>query len=703
MDKAARVADAQTKKMERLAQERAKGIELAFGNIVKGVAGGLAAVLGASTFAGMIKGSIDAADALAKLSARTGESVENLSKLQYAGSLADASTEDLQQSLGRLNKVMGEAADGSKEATAALARFGVKAGDTLGEAFSKIAERVKNTTDQTRIASALNDVLGRSFDKLLPLLKGGADGLKEAGDEAERLGIVIDTTTSKAAERFNDSLTRIQTNVIGASRSLINPLIPSLDEAAGRMQQAAEKGRGLEAVFIALGALAKIPFDVALGSVDLSYQGQVKELEATLKGLQQKAKRADGADGGLLNEWVYGKKGEFDKQIEITKNQLESLKKYGDRLKAMPGDEGQPQGPGILPAENEKPKPKTGGNRTAKAIDDGQRLVDQLRDQVRATQELSEVEKLELAIADGKYRTATAGNLTLARSYAETLDAIKASKIAAEEESDVQRQRLAVFAEGQRVFESVRTPVEALDAEIAKLLDLLNAGAISMDTFGRAASQAGEGFIDMANKANETGDVMDEFAKSAATNMQSAFADFLFDPFKDGMSGMLKSFGNTIKRMIAEAAAADLGKRLFGDLSKGGLGTGWLSGLFGDLSKGGLGTGWLSGLTKLIPNADGGVYRSPSLSQYSGQVVTTPRLFAFANGAGLMGEAGPEAVMPLSRDSAGRLGVKASGEAQAINITVNVNGNSNAPDVRRSAAQGAREGLAAFRGARRYA
>ncbi|MBN8515285.1 hypothetical protein [Accumulibacter sp.] len=685
LDKATRVADAQTRKIERLAQERAKGIELAFTNIVKGVAGGLATVLGAGTFAGMIKSSIDAADALAKLSSRTGESVDSLSKLQYAGSLADASTEDLQQSLGRLNKVMGESADGSREATAALARFGVKSGDTLGEAFSKIAERVKNTTDQTRIASALNDVLGRSFDKLLPLLKGGAAGLKDAGDEAERLGVVMDTKTSQAAERFNDNMTRLQTGIAGASRALINPLIPSLDEAAGRMQKAAEKGRGLEAVFIALGALAKIPFDIALGSVDLSYQGQVKELEATVKGLEQKAKRAEGADGGLLNQWVYGKKGEFDKQITITRNQLEALKKYGNTLKATTGGEGQTQGPGILPAAGGTPKPKTGGGRTAKAIDDGQRLVDQLRDQIRATMELTEVEKLELAIADGKYKTASAGNLEFARGYAETLDAIQASKVAAEEESAVQRQRLAVFAEGQRVFESVRTPVEALDAEINHLVELIDAGAISMDTFGRAASKAGGGFIEMANKAKETGDVMDEFAKSAAQNIQSAFADFLFDPFKDGMNGMLKSFGNTIKRMIAEAAAADLTKRLFGDLSKGGLGT-----------------GWLSGLGKLFANADGGVYRSPGLSQYSGQVVSSPRLFAFANGTGLMGEAGPEAVMPLSRDSAGRLGVKASSEGRSINITVHVNGNSNAPDVRRAAGQGAREALNAFNGARRY-
>jgi lambda family phage tail tape measure protein len=48
-----------------------------------------------------------------------------------------------------------------------------------------------------------------------------------------------------------------------------------------------------------------------------------------------------------------------------------------------------------------------------------------------------------------------------------------------------------------------------------------------------------------------------------------------------------------------------------------------------------------------IQNAKGGVYSSPSLSQYSGQVVNRPTMFAFAKGAGVMGEAGPEAIMPL--------------------------------------------------------
>ncbi|WP_265494730.1 phage tail tape measure protein [Providencia heimbachae] len=63
-------------------------------------------------------------------------------------------------------------------------------------------------------------------------------------------------------------------------------------------------------------------------------------------------------------------------------------------------------------------------------------------------------------------------------------------------------------------------------------------------------------------------------------------------------------------------------------------------------------------------NANGGVYNSPGLSAYSGQIVSKPTLFPFARGAGLMGEAGPEAILPLRRGANGKLGVVAANANQ---------------------------------------
>lgn len=93
----------------------------------------------------------------------------------------------------------------------------------------------------------------------------------------------------------------------------------------------------------------------------------------------------------------------------------------------------------------------------------------------------------------------------------------------------------------------------------------------------------------------------------------------------------------------------------------------------------GLGTGWQS----YVAHAKGGAYNSPSLSAYSDSIVNQPTLFAFAKG-GVMGEAGPEAIMPLTRSADGSLGVRAvggsnasagAGSAPQVNITIDGNGN----------------------------
>lgn len=79
----------------------------------------------------------------------------------------------------------------------------------------------------------------------------------------------------------------------------------------------------------------------------------------------------------------------------------------------------------------------------------------------------------------------------------------------------------------------------------------------------------------------------------------------------------------------------------------------------------------LNAQTGLTPSAKGNVFTSPSLSAYSNGVYDTPHMFAFAKGAGLFAEAGPEAIMPLTRMGDGNLGVRADfGGAPTLNVTV---------------------------------
>jgi len=227
-------------------------------------------------------------------------------------------------------------------------------------------------------------------------------------------------------------------------------------------------------------------------------------------------------------------------------------------------------------------------------------------------------------------------------------------------------------------------------AALSETQDKLNA------SFEYGTEKALQSYIDeVANVAASAESLM----KSAFKGMEDALVEFVSTGKRD--------FKSLVNSIIADMARITIRQNITGPLaqwmqgtSSGGSSGGGLGGIFGFVSSLFGGGGGSSPRWDL--NALGGVYASPSLSAFSGSIVSRPTAFAFANGAGLMGEAGPEAILPLKRGSNGKLGVQ-SGGGRAVNITVNVSGNSSAPDVRRAAGQGAREALAAFNGAGRYA
>lgn len=101
------------------------------------------------------------------------------------------------------------------------------------------------------------------------------------------------------------------------------------------------------------------------------------------------------------------------------------------------------------------------------------------------------------------------------------------------------------------------------------------------------------------------------------------------------------------------------------------------SGLAGGISQlvGGLTTGLTTGLTSGLAStlATGFAGAGPVRAFAKGGVVASPTYFPLGGGAGLMGEAGAEAILPLARDASGRLGVAAGGEgAGAPAIVFNV-------------------------------
>ncbi len=153
-----------------------------------------------------------------------------------------------------------------------------------------------------------------------------------------------------------------------------------------------------------------------------------------------------------------------------------------------------------------------------------------------------------------------------------------------------------------------------------------------------------EGLTNWADSATD-------YASQAADAVVSTM-DGLVSNISDALAGNVvdwRNWGSSIlqevSKILMNAAIVNGLKSLSKSMSGAG---GWL-GTVGD---------WLSGA---VANAKGGVYTSANLSAYSNTIVDTPTYFAFAKGAGLMGEAGPEAIMPLTRAADGSLGVRSIG------------------------------------------
>lgn len=148
--------------------------------------------------------------------------------------------------------------------------------------------------------------------------------------------------------------------------------------------------------------------------------------------------------------------------------------------------------------------------------------------------------------------------------------------------------------------------------------------------------------------------------------------------FKEGMINLFSTLTQSIiQNLVDMAAQALVTNTILSSIM--GVGSSVLGGIGGSTA-GSSGTAIADYGSNFQFNAKGGVYSSSDLSAYSGQVVDNPTFFAFAKGAGVMGEAGPEAIMPLTRAADGSLGVRAvsggasEGAAPQVFITINGDG-----------------------------
>lgn len=208
-----------------------------FGRTSKAVfsAMALAAAAVAGALGVMVKGSINAADSMSKLSARTGVAIETLSQLAYAGKYADVPIETLGASMVKLTKTMADVAAGrGADIKTSFDALGISVTNldgtlrTADQTFFAISDAFAKMPDGATKTALAVQFFGRSGAELIPLLNTGSAGLRAMAAESDRLGFTIDKTSGILAEQFNDNLEKVKLQFTGIVNKITIALLPAL-------------------------------------------------------------------------------------------------------------------------------------------------------------------------------------------------------------------------------------------------------------------------------------------------------------------------------------------------------------------------------------------------------------------------------------------------------------------------------------------
>lgn len=384
---------------------------------------------------------------------------------------------------------------------------------------------------------------------------------------------------------------------------------------------------------------------------------------------------------------------------------------------------------------NKKPRGKSDAE---KIVDTYDKLIKQQKEQIALAGQNTELAKLKYQVSQGELATLTASQKqTLLQNAAlidqqkirEQLAAYEANLADANASSRASNQaELTGYGQGSRTRERMQEMLRIREEFQQKNVDLqrqYQSGDISEELYRqelalnkryldeRLRDQEGFYAASDAQRSDWAAGMREGFANWAET--ASDYASQSADLVNNTMSGLVGNIsealaGNKVdwedwsKSVLASMQKIILNAMIVNSLQSSMGGVGFLGGLFGGSAGGSTPSGsYNSAASGLQLNAKGGAYASASLSAYSNSIVRSPTYFAFAKGAGLMGEAGPEAIMPLTRSADGSLGVRVTGAQTSpagsgeIHITQHftISGNGDAAlkqAMEEAAARGARDG-----------
>lgn len=527
-------------------------------NRLQGVAKGLAAAKGL-VVAGLTAITIRTAryiQEVALMSQQIGVTTQALSSMRYAAEqMANVGSGQFDMALRRMTRRITEAAAGGGPAAAAIEAMGLSARELArlspDEQFRRIADAMRNTSDQgTRLrhTMALMDTEGMP---LVNMLSQGAEAIREMEGEAEELGLTLGRDTIRQAEEFRRTMARVRAMVQGMAIQVASNLLPTLNEFAKLLNSDGFKQGFQTIVQGAVTAAQKLAeFAVTTANVTTFL---AEEVAARIHGaaaddivrLEQEAERirkqlefvANRPRTAAVGDWMRDVIGlPTSDELQARLSQLDTLIRDYYANPPTPG-------PGRKTVEDFFNPTNLDFNFDPTALLAGAEAADLLAE-ANERARLSEELLTEQMMRDEEARI---GWLT-------RIDDMVAR------------------AEGP-----VAVAVLNFRRGLAELNAALTLGHITIEEYNRAAEAMGKTLGDVTVEVDTATGKMSAHADQAARNMQSAFADFLFDPFKDGLGGMVDAFANALRRMAAEMAASEVFKMLGQGLSNSS--SGWMQAL----------------------------------------------------------------------------------------------------------------------------
>ena len=653
-------------------QGQVKNAALGFSNLKGAVAGFGAAIAGSAIVGGLtavVRQSINAGDELFNLQAKTGVAANALIGIGNAAKLADVEMGTLSKGITKLNVNLVKAAEGNEDLARKFQALGVKVKDTNGQvvpadkALKQIADRFADMPDGAQKAAAAVALFGKSGADLIPLLNEGAASM-------EKFTYKVSDDFAARSDLFNDTLTALGIKTQGFGMELTDALLPALQSILETFSELFDTKQDWSALFevitFGLRAVATVIYST-IKLVDVAIKNVVAYFEAIGKVLQ--------GDFEGAAEVVEMRIGAF---MEQAKADFEAIKKMW----------------------TDAPSPGTGRRTGGRPMS----LDTEDQDNRRATsarKAASEQERLLERRASLTQRVAQ-----LQQQLSQNLDDVnrKISGVGASSLDKLELQREQSIAENNRLIDSLTMQVVELAREAQKLggeLDLAPFKALinslSEANVALANREYSDGLAQVAEEARDAAMALMEFG-TAAINQASVLGGA-----KDGITTYLEGLGtlrenienltvNSLQgledaivsltttgtfsfRQFALSVVEELTRmvtrmlilaplmQFIQSLIPGG-------GIGGTLAKAG------SNLTGIgaLASANGNAFAENGVVPFAmGGVVNRPTLFKFANGGagrlGLMGEAGPEAIIPLKRGADGKLGVAGGG---STNVTVNV-------------------------------